>query len=146
MKRAYSFSWFHLAYAVVTILLFIFLVIPIAKLFMGSFGMLFDQVRPLPDGFFFYLLSVTKNTMKMAFLTTILAVIIAMPLAFLIVKLQIPGAVVFLALLSIPLITPAFISSFATIILLGNSGVITMFFELFNIDLPSIYGLSHIHG
>jgi len=140
MKRTYSFSWFHIAYALVTILLFIFLVIPITKLFMGSFGMLFDKVRPLPNGFFNYLIFVTMNTLKMAFATTFFAVLIAMPLAFLIVKLRIPGAWLFLGLLSVPLITPAFISSFATIILLGNSGVITMFFELFGIDLDSIYG------
>ena len=140
MKRTYSFSWFHIAYAFVTILLFIFLVIPISKLFIGSFGMLFDKVKPLPEGFLKYLIFVTMNTLKMAFTTTFYAVLIALPLAFLIVKLQIPGAGLFLGLLSVPLITPAFISSFATIILLGNSGVITMFFELFGINLDSIYG------
>ncbi len=144
MKRKFILSWFHLAYAVVTVVLIIFLVIPIAKLFIGSYGMIFDQVKPLPHNFFAYLIYVTINTMKMASLTTFFGVLIAMPLAFLIVKLRIPGAVVFLGLLSIPLITPAFISSFATIILLGNSGVVTMFFELFNIDLPSIYGLRGI--
>ncbi len=84
---------------------------------------------------------VTLNTLNMAFLTTFFGVLIALPLAFLIVKLKIPGSALYLGLLSVPLITPAFISSFATIILLGNSGVITMFFELFGIDLPSIYGL-----
>jgi len=142
MKRTFSFSWFYPAYAIVTVLLIIFLAIPILKLFMGSFGMLFDKVKPLPDGFFAYLMYVTMNTLKMAFLTTFIAVLIAMPLAFLIVKLQIPAAGLYLGLLSIPLITPAFISSFATIILLGNSGVITMFFELFGINLKSIYGLN----
>ena len=141
MKRTFSLTWFHLAYAVVTALLFFFLVIPIVQLFMNSFGMLFSGEKPLPTGFFAYLMRVTLNTLNMAFLTTFFGVLIAIPLAFLIVKLNIPGAALFLGLLSIPLITPAFISSFATIILLGNSGVITMFFELFGIDLPSIYGL-----
>ncbi|MEA5032601.1 MAG: iron ABC transporter permease [Sphaerochaeta sp.] len=103
--------------------------------------MIFASENPLPSGFFTYLLRVTGNTLQMAFLTTGFAVLIALPLGFLIAKLQIPGASIFLGILSIPLITPAFISSFATIILLGNSGVLTMFFELFGIDLPSIYGL-----
>ena len=142
MKKNYSFSWFHIAYGLVTVLLIMFLIIPIAKLFIGSFSLIFDSSKPLPADFFSYLIHVTGNTMKMAFLTTLFAVLIALPLAFLIAKLQIPGAALFLGMLSVPLITPAFISSFATIILLGNSGVVTMFFELFGINLPSIYGLT----
>jgi len=141
MKKTYVFSWFHIAYAVATLFLFMFLLLPIVKLFTGSFGMIFASEDPLPAGFFTYLLRVTGNTLRMAFLTTGFAVLIAVPLGFLIAKLQIPGASIFLGVLSIPLITPAFISSFATIILLGNSGVLTMFFELFGINLPSIYGL-----
>lgn len=141
MKKTYVFSWFHLAYAVATLFLFMFLLLPIVKLFTGSFSMIFASDDPLPAGFFTYLLRVTGNTLRMAFLTTGFAVLIAVPLGFLIAKLQIPGASIFLGILSIPLITPAFISSFATIILLGNSGVLTMFFELFGITLPSIYGL-----
>lgn len=141
MKKRLSFSWFTLAYALVTLFLVIFLVIPIIRLFAGSFSLIFSKGDPLPTGFFSYLLYVTGNTLKMAVLTTFFAVLIAIPLGFMIAKLQIPGSAVFLGLLSIPLITPAFISSFATIILLGNSGVITMFFELFSIQLPSIYGL-----
>ena len=141
MKKTYVFSWFHIAYAVATLFLFMFLLLPIVKLFTGSFSMIFASENPLPAGFFTYLLRVTGNTLRMAFLTTGFAVLIAVPLGFLIAKLQIPGASIFLGVLSIPLITPAFISSFATIILLGNSGVLTMFFELFGIDLPSIYGL-----
>lgn len=141
MKKTYVFSWFHIAYAVATLFLFMFLLLPIVKLFTGSFSMIFASENPLPSGFFTYLLRVTGNTLQMAFLTTGFAVLIALPLGFLIAKLQIPGASIFLGILSIPLITPAFISSFATIILLGNSGVLTMFFELFGIDLPSIYGL-----
>ncbi|OHD31403.1 MAG: hypothetical protein A2Y31_05965 [Spirochaetes bacterium GWC2_52_13] len=141
MKKTYVFSWFHIAYAVATLFLFMFLLLPIVKLFTGSFSMIFASEDPLPAGFFTYLLRVTGNTLRMAFLTTGFAVLIAVPLGFLIAKLQIPGASIFLGVLSIPLITPAFISSFATIILLGNSGVLTMFFELLGIDLPSIYGL-----
>ncbi|MDY0289924.1 MAG: ABC transporter permease subunit [Sphaerochaeta sp.] len=141
MKKRLSFSWFTLAYALVTLFLVIFLIIPIIRLFAGSFSLIFSTSDPLPPGFFSYLLYVTGNTLKMALLTTFFAVLIAIPLGFMIAKLQIPGSAVFLGLLSIPLITPAFISSFATIILLGNSGVITMFFELFSIHLPSIYGL-----
>jgi iron(III) transport system permease protein len=141
MKKSYVFSWFHVAYAVATVFLLLFLLIPLAKLFSGSFAMIFGSSDPLPTGFFSYLLHVTGNTLNMALLTTIIAVLIAVPLGFLIAKLQIPGAALFLGLLSVPLITPAFISSFATIILLGNSGVVTMLFELFGIQLPSIYGL-----
>ncbi|MBN2860613.1 MAG: iron ABC transporter permease [Sphaerochaetaceae bacterium] len=141
MKKVFTFSWFNLAYAIATLFLVVFLIFPIIRLFTGSFSMIFGSSEPLPPGFFSYLLRVTGNTLNMALMTTVIAVLIAVPLGFLIAKLQVPGASVFLGVLSIPLITPAFISSFATIILLGNSGVITMFFELFGINLPSIYGL-----
>jgi len=141
MKKVFTFSWFNLAYAIATLFLVVFLIVPIIRLFTGSFTMVFGSSEPLPAGFFSYLLRVTGNTLNMALMTTVIAVLIAVPLGFLIAKLQVPGAAVFLGALSVPLITPAFISSFATIILLGNSGVITMFFELFGIHLPSIYGL-----
>ena len=141
MKKVFTFSWFNLAYAFATLFLAVFLIFPIIRLFTGSFGMIFGSTEPLPTGFFPYLMRVTGNTLNMALMTTVIAVLIAVPLGFLIAKLRIPGAAIFLGVLSVPLITPAFISSFATIILLGNSGVITMFFELFGINLPSIYGL-----
>jgi iron(III) transport system permease protein len=140
MRLSVSRSWFFVAYAVVTILLVAFLVVPIGRLFTGSFSIIADQSRPLPDGFFVYMLRVTWNTIRMAISTTVLSVLIALPLAFMIVKLQIPSAGIFLGLLSIPLITPAFISSFATVILLGNSGLVTMFLELFGLDPKTIYG------
>ena len=78
MKKHYSFSWFHIAYGIVTVLLFAFLVIPILQLFFGSFRLIFTGTKPLPAGFFSYLIHVTGNTLTMAFLTTAFAVLIAL--------------------------------------------------------------------
>jgi iron(III) transport system permease protein len=144
MKLSRSFSLFYIPYAIAFALLIIFLVFPVVRLFSGSIGIITDNVRPLPAGFFAYMMRVTWNTIRLAVFTTIVSVLIALPIAFMVVKLQIRGAGLLIGLLSVPLITPAFISSFATIILLGNSGVITMFFRMFGIELPSIYGFGGI--
>ncbi|OAA27116.1 hypothetical protein AT15_05340 [Kosmotoga arenicorallina S304] len=140
-RDRFTFPWMTLFYIIGIAFLTFFLVIPVFKLLTESVSTLFNSTRPLPRDFFPYMIKITWNTLKLAILTTLTTIIIATPLAFLIVKFKVKFANLWVGLLTIPLITPAFISSFATIILLGRSGVITMALRKIGIQLPSIYGL-----
>ncbi len=118
-----------------------FLIFPILKLIFESVSIIFNSEAPLPEGFFSYLMRVTVNTFTLAGISTAVSLLAAIPLSFLIVKFKVSKPGLWIALLTIPLITPGFISSFATIILFGKSGVVTMALKLLGINIGSIYGL-----
>jgi iron(III) transport system permease protein len=128
-------------YAIAITFVGIFLIYPIIDLVASSVASVFSTTKPLPDGFFLYILRVTGNTFLLAILTTLASLVIALPLALLVTKFRVRGAGFWIGLLTIPLITPAFISSFSVIILLGNTGVLTKALRLIGIQFPSIYGL-----
>ncbi len=119
----------------------LFLAYPIINLIISSVSVFFETERPLPPSFFPYMLKVTANTAWLAFLTTFFSIAVSLPLAILIVKFRVRAQGVWLGFLTIPLITPAFISSFSVIILLGRTGVITKALKLVGIQFPQIYGL-----
>lgn len=120
----------------------LFLIYPVVNLLATSLAAVFQSAqRPLPEHFLSYMLKVTWNTFFLAFLTTFFSLALALPLAILIVKFKVKSASFWLALLTIPLITPAFISSFSVIILLGRTGVLTKALKLLGIQFPQIYGL-----
>ncbi|HRS75189.1 MAG TPA: hypothetical protein P5282_09640, partial [Anaerolineaceae bacterium] len=120
----------------------LFLIYPIVNLLVSSALAVFSSAsKPLPEHFLGYMLKVTWNTFYLAFLTTVSSLVIALPLAILITKFKIRSSNIWLGLLTIPLITPAFISSFSVIILLGRTGVLTKALKLLGIQFPPIYGL-----
>ncbi len=131
----------HLFYLAAIVFVTMFLVIPIFTLIISSVSIFFETTRPLPPDFFGYMMKVTWNTILLGILTTLITVGIAIPLALLITKFGVSMPSLWIALLTVPLITPAFISSFATIILLGRTGIITKALKLIGIQFPSIYGL-----
>jgi iron(III) transport system permease protein len=130
-----------LVYGVAISFVALFLAYPIVNLLVSSVSVFFETERPLPPSFFPYMLKVTANTFWLAFLTTFFSILISLPLAIMIVKFKVRGQGLWLGLLTVPLITPAFISSFSVIILLGRTGVITKILKLIGIQFPSIYGL-----
>lgn len=130
-----------LVYGVAISFVALFLAYPIVNLLVSSVRVFFETERPLPPSFFPYMLKVTANTFWLAFLTTFFSILISLPLAIMIVKFKVRGQGLWLGLLTVPLITPAFISSFSVIILLGRTGVITKILKLIGIQFPSIYGL-----
>lgn len=119
----------------------LFLAYPIINLIVSSVSVFFETERPLPPSFFPYMLKVTANTFWLAFLTTFFSILVSLPLALLLVKFKVRAQGAWLGFLTIPLITPAFISSFSVIILLGRTGVLTKVLKLVGIQFPQIYGL-----
>lgn len=131
-----------LIYGIAIAFVTLFLIYPIVNLLVSSaLAVLNAASKPLPEHFFGYMLTVTWNTFYLALLTTCFSLAIALPLAILITKFKVRSANIWLGLLTIPLITPAFISSFSVIILLGRTGVLTKALKLLGIQFPQIYGL-----
>ncbi len=72
---------------------------------------------------------------------TILAVVLAVPMAYAVARIDLAYRPLILALSVIPLIAPPFIGAYAWIVLLGNNGIVTQLVATYaGMKLPSIYG------
>jgi iron(III) transport system permease protein len=96
-----------------------------------------DYVRVLSRSF--YRASVA-NTLTIGLLATITTSLIAVPLAFAIARLDIPGKLLLIGLAALPLVLPSFVSAYALLLLLGRSGIVTQFLNAWGIPFGSIYG------
>ena len=82
------------------------------------------------------------NSILSSGLATILAALLAVPMAFAVARVEIAFRSLVLALSVIPLIAPPFIGAYAWIMLLGNNGIVTQLVSrLLGMKLPPIYGL-----
>ena len=82
-----------------------------------------------------------RNSLFVSVLTTVIAVLIALPAAFAVARIAMPFRGAIVALSVIPLISPPFIGAYSWVMLLGRSGIVTHYLNSwFGIELPSIYG------
>lgn len=134
---------------VIVIVFALFLAYPLFKLFASGFRNPDTQAFTM-DNFikFFskkYYLRALGHSFFVTTCTTILAVAIGAPLAYLttVYKVKLKGLVDILVIIS--MLSPPFIGAYSWIILGGRSGVITKFFQnAFGIEMPSIYGFGGI--
>jgi iron(III) transport system permease protein len=87
----------------------------------------------------FYRASVT-NTLAIGLLATLTTTMIAVPLAFAIARLDVPGKLLMTGLAALPLVLPSFVGAYALVLLLGRSGVVTQALNSWDIPFGSIYG------
>ncbi len=82
------------------------------------------------------------NTILLAFLVTSISALIAVPLAFITVRTDIPGRKFFSVTTALPLVIPSYVGSFVVISALGPRGsIVQNLLAPFGINqLPSIYG------
>ncbi|MDT9182670.1 iron ABC transporter permease [Limnospira sp. PMC 289.06] len=82
------------------------------------------------------------NSIGMAFFVTLLSALIAIPLAFLIVRTNLPGRRFWSVVTTLPLAIPTYVGSFALLAFAGPRGsMIQILLEPFGVQrLPSIYG------
>jgi len=134
---------------VIVIVFALFLAYPLFKLFASGFRNPDTQALTM-DNFikFFskkYYLRALGHSFFVTTCTTILAVAIGAPLAYLttVYKVKLKGLVDILVIIS--MLSPPFIGAYSWIILGGRSGVITKFFQnAFGVEMPSIYGFGGI--
>ncbi len=143
-------DWFPyvVAFFSVTILV-VFLIYPIGKTTLYSFVLLGDELTfgNLTLANFQNFIDVPlytdalKNSITIAVWTTVVSVVLALPAAYAMARIDIPYRTFLLTFSIIPLIAPPFISAYSWIILFGNQGMIKRYFDiLFGIDIPTIYG------
>ncbi|MBM7838795.1 iron(III) transport system permease protein [Alkalihalobacillus xiaoxiensis] len=85
------------------------------------------------------------NSVKVTVVSTLLAVIIGLPLAYMLRRVKIFGSKAVQIIIIVSYISPPFIGAYAWIQLLGRSGVITKFInDTFNMSFDGIYGFAGI--
>src|SRR5262249_48110731 len=120
------------------------LLLPLASVFWVSFvdpagGLtLGNYARVLGRGFYQQSLA---NSAWIGLLATVASVAIAVPLAFSIARLAIPGKSAIMALAVLPLILPSFAGAYAVVLLLGRSGILTKLMQSVGLPFGSIYGV-----
>ena len=85
------------------------------------------------------------NSIKVTVVATVLAVLIGLPLAYMLRRVKIFGSGIVQILIIVSYISPPFIGAYAWIQLLGRSGVITKWInDTFQLQFDGIYGFAGI--
>lgn len=141
MKIKFDF-WFF-AKIVIFILFALFLIYPFLNLFSKSF--LNEQGQFTLEYFktFFqyqYYYQTLFRSLKVASITTIVALCIGVPMAYAFARYKLYGSRIINVMIIMSLMSPPFIGAYSWIILLGRNGYITKFLQGIGINFPSIYG------
>lgn len=149
LKKIKSIKWDFWAYAKVGIFLIfgLFLLYPFISLFMRSF---FDgdgkwsliNFKTFVGYKYYY--STLFRSLLVAVITTLMAVLIGVPFAYLTTRYNVWGKRIINVMIVMSLMSPPFIGAYSWIMLLGRNGVITNFVSQFGINVPSIYGFTGI--
>ena len=122
----------------------LFLVYPLLNVFGASFldaeGTAFtfaNYTRMLGRPFY---RAAIANTLEIGVAATLITTVLAVPFAFALARLPIPGKAAILAMASLPLILPSFVSAYALVLLLGRSGIVTQWLQAHGVGFGSIYG------
>jgi iron(III) transport system permease protein len=131
--------------AILIIIVFVFfLIIPIAKIMVGSFQTEeegpftlknyrdFAAYRSYWRSFF--------NSVFVGLASALTTILVGVPLGFIVSRWNVPGKPLIITLSTLPLMLPSFISAFVWVILLGRQGILTHFVRSIGIPFESIYG------
>jgi iron(III) transport system permease protein len=80
------------------------------------------------------------NTLSIGAAATVITTVLAVPMAFALARLPVPGKAAILAVAALPLVLPSFVSAYAIVLLLGNSGIVTQWLQGVGLGFGSIYG------
>lgn len=140
LKRLIREPWLLLTIVAIFFLLFLFIVLPIIKVFqvsvaggettLSTYLNLFDS---------WYMRQSLYNSLLLGGLSAILAVLVGFIMAYTITRVDIPFKKFFNLIAIIPVISPPFVSALSILLLFGNNGFIT--FNLLGIRNYPIYGL-----
>lgn len=91
-----------------------------------------------------YYLDTLLNSFKVSITATVFSIAVGAPLAYLFSIYKLRGKSVLNVLIVIASMSAPFIGAYSWILLLGRSGVITVFFRKLGVALPDIYGFGGI--
>lgn len=125
----------------------LFLIYPFLSLFLRSFFDVNGNITLENFKTFFtykYYYQTLFRSLLVAVVTTVMAVIIGVPFAYLTTRYNVWGKRIINVMIIMSLMSPPFIGAYSWIMLLGRNGVITKFFATLGVSLPSIYGFTGI--
>lgn len=123
-------------------LLALFLLYPLVSVFQASLA---GEAGSLGEAYreFFtqrYYSSSLVNSLAVSTLATLGALLVGVPLAYVVTRYAIPGRPLIRAASVLVLLSPPFIGAYSWIIILGRSGLVTTFLRSLGIEIPTIYG------
>lgn len=84
------------------------------------------------------------RSLKVSVITSVIAVLIGVPLAYITTRYNIVGKRIINVMIMMSLMSPPFIGAYSWIMLLGRNGSVTRFLAKIGINMPSIYGFTGI--
>lgn len=85
---------------------------------------------------------VVGNSIQLAIIVTLLSLFIALPLAWITVRTDIPGRRIWSILTVLPLVFPSYVGGYSFVAMMGPRGIVQQWLEPLGIErLPSVYGL-----
>lgn len=145
MPVKFRFDFWKFITLIIVCVFALFLLYPLLSLFLSGFRDTETGMWTLDNYYRFfsrkYYITALINSFKLTFAVTAIAVLLGIPLAYFMTVYSIRGKVVLEILIIISMLSPNFIGAYSWILMLGRSGIITVFFKTyFGITLPSIYG------
>ncbi len=89
-----------------------------------------------------YYFSTLQHSFAVSITTTFFALLIGIPMGYVVSRYNIPGKKILNAMVIISLLSPPFIGAYSWIILLGRNGFITNIVRHIGIEMPTIYGFN----
>ena len=89
-----------------------------------------------------YYFSTLQHSFAVSITTTFFALLIGIPMGYIVARYNIPGKKILNAMVIISLLSPPFIGAYSWIILLGRNGFITNLVRHICIEIPTIYGFN----
>ncbi len=83
------------------------------------------------------------HSFLVASLVTVVALFVAIPLAWVVTRIEIPARPLLRTLVILPLVSPPFIGAYSWILLFGRVGYVTQGLQTIGITIPTVYGM---HG
>lgn len=137
-------SFWLLVIIILLALMIVFLVYPFSSLFLKSlYHPETNQLSLIHFQEFFqtkYYFDTLKHSLTVSAVTTLLATLIGVPLAYVMTRFNLWGKATINIMIILSLLSPPFIGAYSWILLLGRNGFITRLFEQIGITLPTIYG------
>lgn len=143
----YMDPWFWVKIIVFVIFL-LFLVWPFSSIIINAFK------SSKVDGFtmanfqkFFqkkYYYGALKNSVSVSIVPSLFAIILGVPMAYLMTRYNVWGKKVWHVLAILSLMSPPFLGAYAWIMMFGRAGSVTTFLKQFGISIPTIYGFGGI--
>jgi len=137
-------TFWNLTALLIFIAVIFFLVIPVTRVLTGSFqteeggSWTLDNFKSFSKYRTYW--KSLANSISVSLAASALAIIVAVPLSFMVSRWNIAGKPFIIALSTVPLMLPSFISAFVWIILLGRAGLVTGLLRSIGIPFESIYG------